>query len=690
MNPFDSGDSGFLCTGYGTRFFESEWGRGRSVKEQQNGSANLVSSVVDESVVKNLGLNDVNTTSVNLEKPLELNMGDDVCQPYGRIVDPLIANKHSKLGKHFGYVGFLGLLHVEDFVKSLSNIWMGNYHMYVVVSRFQRSPKSGNNMGNNNGRTKQSRPVMSSNVPTNNHVKKSYVSVAQGGRIPKETNMDKALYIHLNVFDLVKVEDISKVALVKVKSFDMISNLYFVCRKEGFDDLKIHHMGGLWVWFQFTSKVSYETFKANASLKNLWTYVKHVSPSFKVDERMIWLEIHGLPICAWGSNAYKKVANHYGKFIEENTSDGSVPSGFEKVINEDKRVSQSFHVSKSSEALGYDVRGCKSSLRRLINRIETKTTKLDPFRLKSMWGNFKFDYACSMARVKGKWKNSSEDYYLINVYGPQHQPDKANLWNFLRLFIHDHNGKVLLFGDLNEVRDVSKYFGSSFSNGDVAIFNSFIQDVGLFDLPMGERMFMCINKAVTKLSKIDRFLISKDVLESHSDILVTILDKLWKRDITDSLCTIENLIDAGNATDEDRERDENSKFFHGIINVWRKYQSIQGIIDRIYLELVVSLEEIRLAVWDCGSQKALGKRLEDVPIVRDFPKDLPGIPPTRQVELQIDLVPGAAPVARAPYWLAPSEMKELAEQLQELSDKGFIRPSTSSWGASVLFVKKKD
>ncbi|GKF24869.1 putative reverse transcriptase domain-containing protein, partial [Tanacetum coccineum] len=73
-----------------------------------------------------------------------------------------------------------------------------------------------------------------------------------------------------------------------------------------------------------------------------------------------------------------------------------------------------------------------------------------------------------------------------------------------------------------------------------------------------------------------------------------------------------------------------------------------------------------------------------------FPEDLPGLPPTRQVEFQIDLVPGAAPVARAPYRLAPSELKELSEQLKELSDKGFIRPSSSPWGAPVLFVKKKD
>ncbi|GJS74061.1 hypothetical protein Tco_0706902 [Tanacetum coccineum] len=93
------------------------------------------------------------------------------------------------------------------------------------------------------------------------------------------------------------------------------------------------------------------------------------------------------------------------------------------------------------------------------------------------------------------------------------------------------------------------------------------------------------------------------------------------------------------------------------------------------------------AIFLCGEEK-------DVPVIRDFPEvfpdELPGLPPPRQVEFHIDLIPGAAPVARAPYRLAPSEMKELSKQLQELSEKGFIRPSSSPWGAPVLFVKKKD
>nr|GEZ13497.1 retrotransposon protein, putative, Ty3-gypsy subclass [Tanacetum cinerariifolium] len=93
-------------------------------------------------------------------------------------------------------------------------------------------------------------------------------------------------------------------------------------------------------------------------------------------------------------------------------------------------------------------------------------------------------------------------------------------------------------------------------------------------------------------------------------------------------------------------------------------------------------------------KKSNEKRLEDVPVIRDFPKvfpeELPGLPPLRQVEFRSDLVPGAAPVAHSSYRLAPSEMRELSVQLQELLEKGFIRLSSSPRGALVLFVKKKD
>ncbi|XP_052193963.1 uncharacterized protein LOC127802285 [Diospyros lotus] len=87
-------------------------------------------------------------------------------------------------------------------------------------------------------------------------------------------------------------------------------------------------------------------------------------------------------------------------------------------------------------------------------------------------------------------------------------------------------------------------------------------------------------------------------------------------------------------------------------------------------------------------------KIEEVRIVREFrdvfPDELPGLPPRREIEFAIEIVPGAGQVSIPPYKMAPAELRELKTQLQELLDKGFIRPSMSPWGAPVLFVKKKD
>jgi len=85
---------------------------------------------------------------------------------------------------------------------------------------------------------------------------------------------------------------------------------------------------------------------------------------------------------------------------------------------------------------------------------------------------------------------------------------------------------------------------------------------------------------------------------------------------------------------------------------------------------------------------------EDVPVVCEypdvFPEELPGMPPDRDIEFVIDLLPGTGPIAKRPYMMATDELKELKEQLQELQEKGYIRPSSSPWGSPVLFVRKKD
>ena len=89
-----------------------------------------------------------------------------------------------------------------------------------------------------------------------------------------------------------------------------------------------------------------------------------------------------------------------------------------------------------------------------------------------------------------------------------------------------------------------------------------------------------------------------------------------------------------------------------------------------------------------------GTLVDEIPCVREFPDvfpdDIASLPPDREVEFTIDLIPGTEPIYIPPYRMAPTELRELKAQLEELLSKGFIRPSISPWGAPVLFVKKKD
>ncbi|GKC52137.1 putative reverse transcriptase domain-containing protein, partial [Tanacetum coccineum] len=146
---------------------------------------------------------------------------------------------------------------------------------------------------------------------------------------------------------------------------------------------------------------------------------------------------------------------------------------------------------------------------------------------------------------------------------------------------------------------------------------------------------------------------------------------------------------------------------HGIFDVivgmdWLSKHKAEIVCYEKMVRIPLESGETLLVQGECtpGIAKALSNvkvdepKLSDISVVRDFvevfPEDLSGLPPQRQVEFHIDLIPGATPVVKSPYRLAPSEMQELSAQLQELQDKGFIQPSHSSWGAPMLFVNKKD
>jgi hypothetical protein len=112
-------------------------------------------------------------------------------------------------------------------------------------------------------------------------------------------------------------------------------------------------------------------------------------------------------------------------------------------------------------------------------------------------------------------------------------------------------------------------------------------------------------------------------------------------------------------------------------------------------------EEIQLSIPVAVPAKPSGRvyeaivqEIQDIPVVCEFldvfPEDLPGLPPERDVEFVIELKPSTAPISRRTYRMPPNELAELKTQLQDLLEKGFIRPSSSPWGCPAIFVKKKD
>ncbi|XP_075515766.1 uncharacterized protein LOC142550576 [Primulina tabacum] len=124
-----------------------------------------------------------------------------------------------------------------------------------------------------------------------------------------------------------------------------------------------------------------------------------------------------------------------------------------------------------------------------------------------------------------------------------------------------------------------------------------------------------------------------------------------------------------------------SKERKSLLSTSQAWKAIKGG-EKIYLAVINEIKEEEVP------------KFEDIPIVQEFPdvfpEELPSEIPNREVEFEINLVPGARPISKSPYRMAPAELKELKEQLQELLDKQQIRPSASPWGAPVLFVKKKD
>ncbi|GJR53713.1 RNA-directed DNA polymerase, eukaryota, partial [Tanacetum coccineum] len=292
-----------------------------------------------------------------------------------------------------------------------------------------------------------------------------------------------------------------------------------------------------------------------------------------------------------------------------------------------------YELIKVGHVMGYNMDGCMKNIETII---------------------------VSQGDRQGTWIPSSTKILIISVYAPQELTEKRILWDYLRHMIDTWDGECVLLRDFNEVCSIHERHDTMFNLLGANSFNNFITMTGLVDLPLEGYSYTWSNKFASNMSKLDKFLISEGLLtlfpslsalcldrhlSDHCPILIRELNnsipilkkklqalktsiKQWIKDdnicsnstklsIQNHLYAIDKSIDQGRCNEFLAiEGDENSKYFHGIINKKRSQLAIRGVLvegDWIVepshlsdIERDVTYDEIKKAVWDCGTNKSPG------------------------------------------------------------------------------------
>nr|GEY34233.1 RNA-directed DNA polymerase, eukaryota, nucleotide-binding alpha-beta plait domain protein [Tanacetum cinerariifolium] len=217
-----------------------------------------------------------------------------VCGTYGTVVDVFIPVKRSKAGKRFAFVRFIKVINLDRLVKNLCTLWIGNYHLYTNQVRFERP------------RINQFPPLNGSSMVFENQGLRqphgSYAKVvnATSPMVNASPLLSSAPALVLDNACIVE-RDLSKHIMGRVKDFNSISNLLPLLSAEGFTDVKLVYIGGMWVMFEFEKVESKMNMMAHPGVASWFHVIQEASNEFVSDERIVWVDIEGVPLHAWVS-----------------------------------------------------------------------------------------------------------------------------------------------------------------------------------------------------------------------------------------------------------------------------------------------------------------------------------------------------------------------------------------------------
>ncbi|GJU36096.1 RNA-directed DNA polymerase, eukaryota, reverse transcriptase zinc-binding domain protein [Tanacetum coccineum] len=235
------------------------------------------------------------------------------CKQYGHVVDSFIPRKRTKEGKRFGFVRFINVFNVDRLVNNLCTIWVGQFKLHANKARFQRATLNKGQGADHKKVANSPRPNSGDSGSSN-----SYVNAVKNH---KSVDHDSPAIVLDE--DCALSKDLSSSLMGRIKEFASLTNLKNALMNEGFVDLNVSYLGELWVLLEFSSVKSKEAFRDNVGVSSWFSEIRQASFDINPDGRIVWVEIEGVPLKLWTLNTFKRIVTRWGNLIDTNDSDGN-------------------------------------------------------------------------------------------------------------------------------------------------------------------------------------------------------------------------------------------------------------------------------------------------------------------------------------------------------------------------------
>ncbi|GJX80512.1 RNA-directed DNA polymerase, eukaryota [Tanacetum coccineum] len=260
----------------------------------------------------------------------------NACKQYGHVVDSFIPNKRSIAGKRFGFVKFINVFNEERLVDNLGTVWIGRYRLHANLAKFKRPTVGGaKKVGYETVESKLNGGPRKSSVHAKDfQAERPFVNVprfSSSGNVASATNgvffgsvlkgNNGSLY-NTSLAPAMVLDDeclvnhnLDLVVMGEVKDFLAINNLYCVLSKEGFLNVKIAYLGGLWVMIELSSAKAKEKFMNHVGVASWFRELRSPEPDFVSKKQITWVDIEGFPLHAWSRTTFTKIGSSDSKAI---------------------------------------------------------------------------------------------------------------------------------------------------------------------------------------------------------------------------------------------------------------------------------------------------------------------------------------------------------------------------------------